>query len=110
MTEGIVWILEIVFPIALTVLDLIRVVSAVILNVTKLCFQDTGLGRQAMELILQQTVFLRRRGITLEEADIVHSDSSMKRVLVIGEEEKYFEFVYVLSNTDLNLLPGPGGH
>ena len=52
MTEGVVWILEIVFLITLTVLNLVRVVSAVILIVAKFCFQDTGLGLQTMELIL----------------------------------------------------------
>ena len=52
MTEGFVWILEIVFTVTLTVLNLVRVVSAVILIVAEFSIQDTGLGLQAMELIL----------------------------------------------------------
>ena len=110
MTEGLVWILEIVFTVTLTVLDLVRVVSAVILNVTKFSFQDTGLRLQAMELILQQTFFLRRRRSTLEEGYIIHSDSSVEWVIVIGEEEKYFEFVSVSPNTNLHFLPDSGGN
>ena len=110
MTEGVVWILEIVFLITLTVLNLVRVVSAVILIVAKFCFQDTGLGLQAVELILEQTFFLRRRRRTLEEYYIIHSHSSMELVLIVGEEEKYFEFVSVSPNTNFHLLPDTGGH
>ena len=34
----------------------------------------------------------------------------MEWVFVIGEEEKYFEFVSVSPNTNLHLLPGTRGH
>ena len=110
MTEGSFWVLEIVFLIALTVLNLVRVVSAVILIVTKFCVEDTGLGLQAVELVLQQTVFLRRRRRTLEESDVIHGYSSVEWVLIISEEEKYLESVSVSADTNFHLLPGTGGH
>ena len=88
MTERSFWILEIVSTISVTVMVLVRVVSAVILIVTKFCVEDTGLGRQAMELILEQAFVLRRRRGTIEEFYIIHSDSSMERMFIIGEEEK----------------------